>query len=216
MPKVKPNKSSSEWNRECAQTRLIGAITNFEDAPHLVGSCFKGPQKVHYYAAEWTLKTACGKTVCTVVFPARRSILWGDERMRWSGCLEGLEGQVERFRLNRRDESQGRRQQCRKSQGVKVTERMEQATGYSRALSSSPNSNFHALFWWKSGFYTYDKSQLRPWSCFWGSWLGQTFNFHSWPNDLTFNMPLMVSLFKFFLEVWSKFFCKKTINTGAK
>ena len=27
-------------------------------------------------------------------------------------CLEGLEGQVERFRLNRRDESQGRRQQC--------------------------------------------------------------------------------------------------------
>lgn len=30
--------------------------------------------------------------------------------MKW--CLEGLEGQMERFRLNRRDASQGRRQQC--------------------------------------------------------------------------------------------------------
>ena len=30
--------------------------------------------------------------------------------MKW--CLEGLGGQVERFRLNRRYASQGRRQQC--------------------------------------------------------------------------------------------------------
>lgn len=29
------------------------------------------------------------------------------------------------------------------------------------------------------------------------------------PLSLTFNMPLMVNLFKFFLEVWYKFFFKK-------
>lgn len=59
-------------------------------------------------------------------------------------CLEGLEGQVERFRLNRRDESQGRRQQCEshKCESHKREGWSRATEGIRGALSSSPNSNF--------------------------------------------------------------------------